>query len=122
MITNDRRAFLKRCFGTTCGFSATLLLSPLLSRKAFGREIKGEKIEEKPFARIEKLHDGVYALISTPFTKGGKAGDLSTHALNNTPSKLNTNRLNNGSQTSTQQKLLSSKLGNSLPLMAQQPL
>lgn len=80
MPTDNRRTFLKRCFGTSCGFSATLLLSPLSSRKALGRTIEGEKIGEKPFARIEKIHDGVYALISTPFTKGGKSGDLSTHS------------------------------------------
>ncbi|MBK1856571.1 MBL fold metallo-hydrolase [Verrucomicrobiaceae bacterium 5K15] len=80
MMNNDRRSFLKRCFGTSCGFSATLLLSPLLGRKAYGREMEGQKIGEKPFARIEKLHEGVYALISTPFTKGGKSGDLSTHS------------------------------------------
>lgn len=80
MIDNNRRAFLKRCFGTSCGFSATLLLSPLLSRKAYGREVTGEKIGDKPFARIEKIHSGVYALISTPFTKDGKSGDLSTHS------------------------------------------
>lgn len=80
MFENDRRSFLKRCFGTSCGFSATLLLSPLLSRKTYGREIEGEKIGEKPFARIEKIHDGVYALISTPFTKDGKSGDLTTHS------------------------------------------
>ena len=80
MIHNDRRSFLKRCFGTSCGFSATLLLAPALARKTYGREIHGEKIGEKPFARIEKIHDGVYALISTPFTKDGKSGDLSTHS------------------------------------------
>ena len=80
MIQNDRRSFLKRCFGTSCGFSATLLLSPTLSRRAYGREVYGEKIGDKPFARIEKIDEGVYALISTPFTKDGKSGDLSTHS------------------------------------------
>ena len=80
MLDQDRRSFLKRCFGTSCGFSATLLLSPLGSRQAYGREIAGNKIGEKAFARVEKLHDGVYALISTPFTKDGKAGDLTTHS------------------------------------------
>lgn len=80
MNNPDRRSFLKRCFGTSCGFSATLLLSPLLSRQGYGREVVGNKIGEKPFARIEKLDDGVYALISTPFTKAGKAGDLATHS------------------------------------------
>ena len=76
----DRRSFLKRCFGTSCGFSATLLFSPLMSRQAYGREVQGVKIGEKRFGRIEKLSEGVYALISTPFTKDGKSGDLSTHS------------------------------------------
>ncbi|MGZ0709894.1 MBL fold metallo-hydrolase [Coraliomargarita sp. W4R53] len=80
MIHNDRRSFLKCCFGTSCGFCATLLLSPVLSRKSYGRDLQGEKIGEKPFARIEKINDGVYALISTPFTKSGKSGDLATHS------------------------------------------
>jgi len=80
MIDNGRRSFLRQCFGSSCGFSATLLLSPLLSRQSYGREIQGEKIGEKPFARIEKLNEGVYALISTPFTKEGKAGNLATHS------------------------------------------
>ena len=79
-MNTDRRSFLKRCFGTSCGFSATLMLSPLLARKAYGREVEGDAIGAKPFARIEKLHEGVYALISTPFTKDGKSGDLSTHS------------------------------------------
>ena len=79
-MNTDRRSFLKRCFGTSCGFSATLMLSPLLARKAYGREVEGDAIGAKAFARIEKLHDGVYALISTPFTKDGKSGDLSTHS------------------------------------------
>ena len=79
-MDNNRRSFLKRCFGTSCGFSATLLLSPFSALRAYGREVEGDKIGEKPFARIEKLHDGVYALISTPFTKDGKSGDLSTHS------------------------------------------
>ncbi|MCH6259336.1 MBL fold metallo-hydrolase, partial [Puniceicoccaceae bacterium K14] len=80
MNNKNRRSFLKCCFGTSCGFCATLLFSPLGSRKAYGRETQGKQIGKRPYARIEEIGDGVYALISTPFTKDGKAGDLATHS------------------------------------------
>ena len=80
MSTTHRREFLKRCFGTSCGFSATLLLAPLLSRRAYGQEVFGSVIGKRPFGRIEKIADGVWALVSTPFTDKGTAGDLSTHS------------------------------------------
>lgn len=80
MFPSDRRHFLKRCFSTSCGYSATLLLAPVLARQAYGREALGDTIQSRPFGRIEKISDGVYALISTPFTKAGKTGDLATHS------------------------------------------
>jgi len=78
--TPQRRQFLERCFGTSCGFAATLLLAPLLARRAYGQEVSGDVIGKRPYGRIEKLADGVWALVSTPFTANGKAGDLSTHS------------------------------------------
>lgn len=80
MSLSNRRNFLKRCFSTSCGYSATLLLAPTLARKAYGRDALGETLGSRPFGRIEKISDGVYALVSTPFTKEGKTGDLSTHS------------------------------------------
>ena len=80
MFHSNRRDFLKRCFSTSCGYSATLLLAPVLARQAYGRESLGDTIGARPFGRIEKISDGVYALISTPFTKDGKTGDLATHS------------------------------------------
>jgi len=78
--TPQRRRFLERCFGTSCGFAATLLLAPLAVRRAYGQEVSGGLVGKRPFGRIEKIADGVWALVSTPFTAGGKAGDLSTHS------------------------------------------
>jgi len=80
MLNTNRRQFLKRCFNTSCGYSATLLLAPVLARQAYGKESIGDTVGSRPFGRIEKISDGVYALISTPFTKDGKTGDLSTHS------------------------------------------
>ena len=75
-----RRKFLERCFGANCGFAATLLLAPVAARRAYGQEPLGDVIGNRPFGRIEKIADGVWALVSTPFTAAGTAGDLSTHS------------------------------------------
>lgn len=80
MQHTNRRHFLKRCFSLSCGYSATLLLAPVLAKKSYGREAIGETLATQPFARVEKISDGVYALVSTPFTKDGKTGDLATHS------------------------------------------
>ncbi len=80
MLHPNRRHFLKRCFSSSCGYSATLLLAPVLAKRAYGREALGETLGSRPFGRIEKISDDVYALVSTPFTKDGKSGDLATHS------------------------------------------
>ena len=56
-----RRKFLERCFGTNCGFAATLLLAPEAARRAYGQKAMGDVIGNRPFGRIEKLADGVWA-------------------------------------------------------------
>jgi len=71
---------LERCFGTSCGFAATLLFAPLAARQAYGQEAAGDVVGKRPFGRIEKVGDGVWALVSTPFTSKGTTGDLSTHS------------------------------------------
>lgn len=75
-----RRQFLERCFGTSCGFAATLLFAPVAARKAYGQEAIGDVVGKRPFGRIEEIGDGVWALVSTPFTSKGTTGDLSTHS------------------------------------------
>lgn len=76
----SRRHFLERSFGSCCGFYATLLLAPTAARQAFAQNPLGKVIAAKPFARIEKLSEGVWGLISTPFDKAGGAGDRTTHS------------------------------------------
>ena len=79
-MNQNRRSFLNHTFGASCGYVATLAFSPLAARRAYARESSQQEIAKRPFARIEQLAPDVYALISTPFTVDGKAGDLSTHS------------------------------------------
>lgn len=76
----SRRNFLARSFSTSCGFYATLLFAPAAARQAFAQKPAGKLIAAKPFGRIEKLGEGVWALISTPFNDQGGAGDRTTHS------------------------------------------
>ena len=78
--TQQRRSFLERCFGTSCGFAATLLMAPLAARQSYGQEVVGDTVGKRSFGRIEKLGEGVWALVSTPFNAKGTTGDLSTHS------------------------------------------
>ena len=79
-MNQNRRAFLNRVFGTSCGYAATLAFAPLAVRRAYGRESTHDELAKRPYARLERLVPDVYALISTPFTIDGKAGDLRTHS------------------------------------------
>ncbi len=60
----DRRSFL------SCSSYLLLALAaaPLAARRAFAAVPRGETISTKPFARLEKIADGVWASISTPMT------------------------------------------------------
>ena len=79
-MNQNRRAFLNRTFGASCGYAATLSFAPLIARRAYARDSSQPELAKRPFARIEQLAPDVYALVSTPFTVDGKAGDLSTHS------------------------------------------
>ena len=52
--TQKRRQFLERCFGTSCGFAATLLMAPLAARRAYGQQAMGDVVGKQPFGRIER--------------------------------------------------------------------
>jgi glyoxylase-like metal-dependent hydrolase (beta-lactamase superfamily II) len=58
----DRRGFL------SCSSYLLLALAaaPLAARRAFAAAPRGETIATKPFARLEKIADGVWASVSTP--------------------------------------------------------
>jgi glyoxylase-like metal-dependent hydrolase (beta-lactamase superfamily II) len=66
----SRRSFLKTGLG--CG-AYTLLASqwaPLSVTKAFAATPGGETVVTEPYARVEKLAEGVWAVVSTPLTGG----------------------------------------------------
>lgn len=79
-MSTSRRQFLERTFSASCGLYATLMFAPAAARRAYGQEVKGDVLGRRPFGRIEKLADGVWALISTPFDAAGGAGDRRTHS------------------------------------------
>lgn len=79
-MTSSRRNFLERCFASSCGYYATLMFAPLSARKSYGQSIYGEVLGKRPFGRIEKLDDAVWALVSTPFSASGGPGDTTTHS------------------------------------------
>ena len=58
--TRQRSQFLERCFGTSCGFAATLLLATQTARRACGQELPGDVVGKRLFGRIEKIADGVW--------------------------------------------------------------
>lgn len=61
-----RRAFLGGALG--CGAYTLLALAgaPGIVRKSFAQVLHGERVKETAFARIERLAEGVWAVISTP--------------------------------------------------------
>ena len=61
-----RREFL------TCSawLMAGLTMAPWSARRAFGATVRGETVLTRPFARVEKIAEGVWASIATPFPAG----------------------------------------------------
>ena len=64
----------------SCGFYATVAMAPLAAKRGYGQKVTGQILGSRAFGRIEKLAEGVYALISTPFDAKGGAGDRRTHS------------------------------------------
>lgn len=62
----SRRSFMRAAAG--CGAYALWALSglPGAARKAFAAETKGEVVATEKFARLERLSEGLWAVISTP--------------------------------------------------------
>jgi len=66
----SRRDFV-RLSGGCAGYLATGLAAvSLKSRRAFGAQVRGEVVAESDFARIEKLSEGIWAVVSTPLKDG----------------------------------------------------
>lgn len=68
-----RRSILTGALGCGAYTMLSLALSESQTRNAFAASHSGSTVIEQPFARIEKLTDGVWASISTPNT-----GDMTT--------------------------------------------
>ncbi len=65
-----RRDFV-RLSGSCAGYlAAGLAAVPLTARRAYGSRVSGQVVAESDFARIEKLGEGVWAVISTPLKNG----------------------------------------------------
>jgi len=62
----SRRSLFTGTVGCAGHLVASLGAAPAASRRAFAAAQKGTVVVEQPFARLERLADGVWALISTP--------------------------------------------------------
>lgn len=67
----SRRTFLAETAGCAAWLS-TLAMSPSPLRRAFASQARGEVVLEAPFARVERLADGVFAIVSTPLRDGAR--------------------------------------------------
>lgn len=67
----DRRRLLLQ--GSGCAaWLAGLALAPAPLRAAFAARPQGRIVEATPFARVERIADGVWAIVSTPLRDGGR--------------------------------------------------
>ena len=64
----DRRDFLKT--STSCGahMLGLSLFAPKMFQQVLSPQDKDDVVAEEKWGRLEKIHDGVFSLISTPFT------------------------------------------------------
>lgn len=72
----NRRRFLSSSLWGAGALAAAARGGPAAGFQAF--EPFGEVVAETPFARLEKLSEGVWAVVSTPFRPEGGFGDMTT--------------------------------------------
>ena len=72
----NRRRFLENSL-LTAGMAAAAR-SPLTAALPQTRAPFGETVVQTPFARLEKLGEGIWAVVSTPFKPDGTFGDMTT--------------------------------------------
>lgn len=65
-----RRDFVRLSSSCAGYLAASLAAVPLTTRRAYGSRVRGEVVAESDFARIEKLGEGIWAVVSTPFKNG----------------------------------------------------
>ena len=71
----DRRAFLHDALSCAGHIALASAAMPLLARRAWAAPRDARVVAVEPFARLEMVADGVWALVSTPLT-----GDMTTVA------------------------------------------
>ena len=64
----DRRKFLSTTTSCSAHMLSLAVFAPALTRNIFLPQDKDKVVAEEAWGRLEKVHDGVWALISTPFT------------------------------------------------------
>ncbi|HYC03344.1 MAG TPA: MBL fold metallo-hydrolase [Azospirillaceae bacterium] len=74
----SRRGFLGHALGCGAYVMAGLALASVPERRAFAADKADAALVTTPFARIEKVADGAWAVISTPFGPNGARGDRTT--------------------------------------------
>lgn len=63
----SRRGFVNTCLGCGAYVSLALAAGDSFARRAFAAQGDGELVTTEPWARVEQLGEGVWAIISTPW-------------------------------------------------------
>src|SRR5512143_1604344 len=71
----SRRDFLHDSLSCAAHLALASLAMPAIWKNAWARQVQGPVVATEPFGRLEKVADGVWALISTPLN-----GDRATLA------------------------------------------
>jgi len=66
----SRRDFVRLSGGCAGYLAAGLAAVPLTTRRAYGARALGQVVAESDFARIERLGEGIWAVVSTPLKNG----------------------------------------------------
>ncbi len=74
-MTLDRRAFLGKTVTCACHLALAASVMPAAARRAWAAESLGQVVAREPFGTLEKIADGVWAVISQPLN-----GDRTTLA------------------------------------------
>lgn len=73
----DRRVFFGHAFGCGAWVAVALTAGTVTAQRSQARTLS-DPVVTTPFARIEKLGEGVWAVVSTPFAPDGGRGDRTT--------------------------------------------
>ncbi len=67
-MTVSRRTFITRHVSCACHLALAASAMPLVARRAWAAESLGTMVAKEDFATLQKISDGVWALVSTPLT------------------------------------------------------